>query len=376
MQHPESLNLTRYRGHLTLPEVGLEGQRKLARSSVLCIGTGGLGSPASLYLTAAGIGRVGLLDSDEVDESNLHRQILFRTADVGERKVEVARRSLAALNPDVEVVTHDVRLTPENAAGILGDYDVIVDGTDNFRTRYLVNDTCVRLGKPDVWASIYRFEGQVSVFDASRGPCYRCLFPEEPPPDQIPSCAEAGVLGVLPGILGTVQAAEAIKLLLGVGEPLVGRLLLFDALAMSWNELALRKDPDCPTCGRSAESGPSPSVSSAVEEPERPLVAPLDPQELKHWMERPEGLTVLDCREPFEWEICQLPGSRLIPLRELPSRLIEIDRERPVIVVCHRGPRSMHAAALLAQAGFRQVQYLEGGLHAWALHVDPTMTRY
>lgn len=376
MSQPDHLDLTRYRGHLTLPEVGLDGQRKLAKASVLCIGTGGLGSPAALYLTAAGVGRVGLLDSDEVDTSNLHRQVLFRTEDVGARKVEAARRTLSALNPDVALVTHDVRLTPENAADLLRGYDVIIDGTDNFRTRYLVNDTCVRLGKPDVWASIHRFEGQVSVFDASRGPCYRCLFPVEPPPDQIPSCAEAGVLGVLPGILGTMQATEAIKLILGVGHSLVGRLLVFDALAMTWNELALPKDPSCPACGRAATAPSLPLPLAAPAAEASPPVPSIGPQELKRRLEAGEDLTVLDCRDPHEWEICRLPGSLLIPLKELPSRLGEVDRDRPVVVHCYRGPRSIKAAAMLTQAGFQSVQYLEGGLHGWAQHIDPTMPLY
>ncbi len=376
MSQPDHLDLTRYRGHLTLPEVGLDGQRKLAKASVLCIGTGGLGSPAALYLTAAGVGRVGLLDSDEVDTSNLHRQVLFRTEDVGARKVEAARRTLSALNPDVALVTHDVRLTPENAADLLRGYDVIIDGTDNFRTRYLVNDTCVRLGKPDVWASIHRFEGQVSVFDASRGPCYRCLFPVEPPPDQIPSCAEAGVLGVLPGILGTMQATEAIKLILGVGHSLVGRLLVFDALAMTWNELALPKDPSCPACGRAATAPSLPLPLAAPAAEASPPVPSIGPQELKRRLEAGEDLTVLDCRDPHEWEICRLPGSLLIPLKELSSRLGEVDRDRPVVVHCYRGPRSIKAAAMLTQAGFQSVQYLEGGLHGWAQHIDPTMPLY
>ncbi len=369
---PSEPNLARYRGHLSLPEVGIAGQRKLAQSSVLCIGTGGLGSPASLYLAAAGVGRIGLLDSDEVDESNLHRQILFRTRDVGASKVEAARATLAALNPDVELVTHAERLDARNAAEILGGYDVILDGTDNFPTRYLINDTCVRLGKPDVWASVFRFEGQVAVFDARTGPCYRCLFPEVPPAEEIPSCAEAGVLGVLPGILGTTQALEAIKLLLGIGQPLIGRLLLFDALALSWRELALAKDPGCPACGdRPAVSQPAPPAQAVPA-----TVMAVDAGALDQRMREDEALVVIDCREPFEWDICHLAGSRLIPLRELGTRLPELDRARPVVVVCHRGPRSHHAASLLSQAGFPDVGFLAGGLDAWARQVDAGMARY
>lgn len=366
-----AIDPARYRGHLALPEVGLAGQQRLARSSVLCVGTGGLGSPALLYLAAAGVGRIGLVDADRVETSNLHRQILFRTEDVCRSKVEVASRALAALNPDIELVCHDERLTADNAEAILGGYDVIVDGTDNFATRYAINDACVRLGKPEVWASVYRFEGQLAVFDAARGPCYRCLFPEVPPEDEIPACAEAGVLGVLPGILGTSQALEAIKLLLGVGEPLVGRLLVFDGLAMRWSELEVDKDPACAACSGAPAPKPVQAAPPAEARPEA-----LEPDELRDRMEAEQDLLVLDCRQPFEWEICHLPGSKLIPLGELMSRVDALDRERPVVVVCHLGPRSAIAASFLAQAGFTDVAYLEGGLHAWSMTVDPTMPRY
>ena len=366
MTAPSEPGQARYRGHLSLPEVGLAGQRQLARSSVLCVGTGGLGSPAALYLAAAGVGRIGLLDFDEVEESNLHRQVLFKTRDVGRPKVEVARAALAALNPGVELVTHPERLSAANAAGLLAGYDVILDGTDNFPTRYVINDACVRLGKPEVWASIFRFEGQLTVFDARRGPCYRCLFPEVPPADEVPSCAEAGVLGVLPGILGTAQALEALKLLLGIGRPLVGRLLLFDALAFAWHELALAKDPACRACGAPAAPEAAPAA----------VVKALEPRELQQRLREDPGLLVIDCREPFEWEICRLPGSRLIPLRELGDRLPELPGDPAVVVVCHRGPRSFHAASQLLRAGFSDVGYLEGGLNAWALQVETTMARY
>ncbi|MDB5101225.1 MAG: moeB2 [Cyanobacteria bacterium RYN_339] len=349
---------SRYQGHLALPEVGPEGQARLGRASVLCVGTGGLGSPAALYLAAAGIGRLGLVDADVVDVSNLHRQILFRTADVGLSKVETAAAALRALNPEIEVVAHPARLTSRNADALLAGYDVIVDGTDNFPTRYLINDVCVRLGKPDVWASIFRFEGQVAVFDALRGPCYRCLFPAIPPDDEIPACAVAGVLGVLPGVLGTTQALEAIKLVLGVGKPLIGRLLTFDALALAWHELRLEKDPDCPACGTGI---------LAVE----PLV--LDPIELQARL--PE-VVLVDCREAHEWEICGLEGSLRIPLGELGARVGELPRDKDVVLVCHHGPRARYAAALLMAAGLPRVAYLEGGLHAWASDVDPTMRRY
>jgi adenylyltransferase/sulfurtransferase len=352
-------SLARYRGHLNLPEVGLEGQRRLSEASVLCIGTGGLGSPAALYLAAAGIGRLGLVDADEVDESNLHRQVLFGTADVGRSKVEVARRTLEALNPTISIVTHDTRLGPDNTAEILAGYDVVVDGTDNFPTRYLINEHCVQLGKPDVWASIYRFEGQVSVFDSRRGPCYRCLFREEPTDDLAPSCSDAGVLGVLPGILGTMQAAEAIKLILGVGEPLIGRLLVFDALGMRWDELAIGKDPSCPTCSGSVATPPTTARPAARE------VRAIAPADLRRRLDSGDRLTLVDCREPHEWEAFHLDASRLIPLAQLPARHSEIEPHGSVVVLCQRGPRSVQAARFLTGAGFPDVAYLDGGLHAW-----------
>jgi adenylyltransferase/sulfurtransferase len=348
----------RYQGHLALPGVGADGQARLAAASVLCVGTGGLGSPAALYLAAAGIGRLGLVDGDVVDETNLHRQILYRSADVGASKVATAAHALRALNPEIEVVEHAHRLTTSNVADVLAGYDVIVDGTDNFPTRYLVNDACVRLGKPDVWASIYRFEGQAAVWDARRGPCYRCLFPAIPPDDEIPACSEAGVLGVLPGVLGSVQATEAIKLVLGIGEPLIGRLLTFDALGLAWRELKLGKDPDCPVCG----------TGVLDDEP-----VGIEATELA---ERLEEVALLDIREPHEWEISGLEGALRIPMGELDGRLGEVPRGREVVVICSRGPRARFAAARLMAAGFPRVSYLDGGLFAWATDVDPAMRRY
>jgi adenylyltransferase/sulfurtransferase len=348
----------RYQGHLALPEIGPEGQARLARASVLCVGTGGLGSPAALYLAAAGVGRLGLVDGDVVDETNLHRQILFKTADVGRSKVEMAHDALHALNPEVELVRHPHRLTAANVADVLASYDVIVDGTDNFPTRYLVNDACVRLGKPDVWASIYRFEGQVAVWDARRGPCYRCLFPAIPPDDEIPACSEAGVLGVLPGVLGSVQALEAIKVVLGIGDPLIGRLLTFDALTLAWRELRLDKDPDCPACGTGEVAGEPVGV---------------EPQELADRLDR---VVLVDIREAHEWDISGLPGSVRIPLAELEGRIGEIGLGRPVVVLCNRGPRARFAAVKLLAAGFPDVAFLDGGLNAWASEIDPAMRRY
>ena len=343
--------MQRYRGHLSLPGVGLVGQQKLARGSVLCVGTGGLGSPAALYLAAAGVGRLGLVDADVVEVSNLHRQILFGTADLGKPKAPAAAARLAQLNPEVQLVVHQERLTAENAEAILAGYDVVLDGTDNFATRYAINDACARLGKPDVWASVYRFEGQLSVFDASRGPCYRCLFPEVPAEDAIPACAEAGVLGVLPGVLGTAQALEALKLLLGVGEPLVGRLQVFDGLGQRWQELALEKDPACAVCG-----GERPAPRRA----EQRFPEALEPEALQARLDAGEALTLLDCREPFEWEICHLAGSTLMPMGQL--ALDAIPRERPVVVVCHHGPRSVHVASYLLANGYPEVAFLDGGL--------------
>jgi adenylyltransferase/sulfurtransferase len=365
----------RYRRHLVLPEVGLEGQEKLRAGSVLVVGAGGLGSPIALYLAAAGVGRIGLVDFDRVDLTNLQRQILYETGDVGRSKVETATRRIESINPHVRVERHDLRLTAANAASILGAYDVIADGSDNFPTRYLVNDACVLLGKPNVYGSIYRFEGQATVFDARSGPCYRCLFPEPPPEGTIPSCAEAGVLGVLPGLIGAVQATEAAKILLGIGETLAGRLLLYDALHMNFRELRVRKDPACPVCGE------RPTIRDLRDTEATCTTGPnsvpsVEPTELKRRLDSEEEILLLDVREPFEAEICRLPGALLVPPDEF-SRLTEgLDPGRTVVCYCHTGVRSHHAALHLAARGFRRVENLAGGIDAWAAEVDPRMARY
>lgn len=372
----------RYRRHLTLPEMGVEGQTRLLDSSVLLIGAGGLGCPLALYLAAAGVGRIGLIDDDVVDASNLQRQVLYTTADIGRRKVEVASERIRALNPDVRVDEHALRLDSGNALELFAPYDVIVDGTDNFPTRYLSNDACVLLGKPNVYGSIFRFEGQVSVFDARHGPCYRCLYPEPPPPGAVPSCAEGGVLGVLPGVIAMIQATETLKLLTGIGSSLVGRLLLYDALAMEWNEFRLNKDSGCPVCGE------TPSVTALIDyagfcgmparEESRadiPLVRAVD---LQGRLERGEELLLLDVRDPDEFAKASIASARLIPLSELAGRIDEIAewRERPVVVHCHHGPRSARAGALLVEHGFRTVENLDGGIEAWSLTVDADVPRY
>ena len=371
--------IARYSRHLTLPEVGVEGQLRLRDASVLLVGAGGLGSPLAIYLAAAGVGRIGLVDFDVVELSNIHRQVLYSTEDVGRRKLDLARERLEAINPHVRTDRHDVRLSADNALDIVSDYDVIVDGTDNFPTRYLVNDACVLLGKPNVYGSIFRFEGQLSVFWAARGPCYRCLYPEPPPPGSVPNCAEGGVLGVLPGIIGTLQATEAIKLILGSGDPLLGRLLLFDALEMRFRDLRLRKDPDCPICGD------RPSIHELVDIEVScaavPGTTPADPpevgaDELKRRMEGPGPPLLLDVRTPEEWQICRLEGARLIPVQELAGRVDELDRAREVVVYCHHGGRGAQAAELLTRHGFQRVRNLTGGIDAWAVEIDTSMPRY
>jgi adenylyltransferase/sulfurtransferase len=374
--------LLRYGRHLILPEVGLDGQRRLKASSVLLVGAGGLGSPLALYLAAAGVGRIGLVDFDRVDASNLQRQILYGSASVGQPKLEAARARLADLNPEVRVETHETRLSSENAFDILGAYDVVADGTDNFPTRYLVNDACVLLGKPNVYGSIFRFEGQASVFDAARGPCYRCLYPDPPPPGLVPSCAEGGVLGVLPGVVGVIQGVETIKLLLGLGEPLIGRLLLFDALAMTFRELTLRKDPECPLCGPrrtitelidyEAFCGLSPVEQASAEAANWEIGA----RELNERRNRGEDIMLIDVREPHEWEITRIPGAVLMPLNTLAARLAELDSSREIVLQCHHGQRSMRALEFLRQSGFRKLKNLSGGIDAWSRDVDPTVPRY
>ncbi len=373
--------IRRYGRHLILPEVGLEGQMKLKSASVLLVGAGGLGSPLALYLAAAGIGRLGIVDFDVVDESNLQRQVLHSTPYVGRPKLDSAKDRIHAINPNVELELFSTRLTSGNALGIIGGFDIVADGTDNFPTRYLVNDACVLLGKPNVYGSIFRFEGQVSVFAAPGGPCYRCLYADPPPPGLVPSCAEGGVLGVLPGIIGTIQAAETVKYLLGIGEPLVGRLLLFDALTMKTRELRLRRDPGCKVCGD------EPEITELIDyeqfcgiAPPADAAAPADEFSisvtgLKAQLDRGTGPFLLDVREPQEYEIANL-GGHLIPLNDLPRRVHELDSSRDIVVYCHSGVRSGQAVQFLKQLGFRKVKNLVGGIDAWAEVIDPDMPRY
>jgi adenylyltransferase/sulfurtransferase len=376
-------DLARYSRHLILPEVGMEGQQKLKAAKVLCVGTGGLGSPLALYLTAAGIGTLGLVDFDVVDASNLQRQIIHSTKDIGRKKIDSAEEKLKALNPFINIVKHETMLSSANALDIINDYDIVADGTDNFPTRYLVNDACVLLGKPNVYGSIFRFEGQASVFATEAGPCYRCLYPEPPPPGLVPSCAEGGVLGILPGLLGVIQATEAIKLILGKGDPLIGRLLLVNALDMRFRELKLRKNPECPVCGK------NPTVTQLIdyqqfcgfapESPEEKTVKNGIPQlsvkELKARIDAGEEVYIIDVREPYEYQIAQI-GGKLIPQNEVPQRLAEIDREREVIVQCRSGARSQRIAEYLKQSGYPNVVNLAGGILAWSDEIDPTVQKY
>lgn len=373
--------ILRYSRHLIMPEVGLSGQRRLKAARVLCVGTGGLGSPLALYLAAAGVGKLGLVDFDVVDFSNLQRQILHATPDVNKPKLQSAREKLHALNPAVEIVLHEERLTSENALAIFEGYDVIADGTDNFPTRYLVNDACVLSGKPNVYGSIFRFEGQASVFAAPGGPCYRCLYPEPPPPGLVPSCAEGGVLGILPGLIGVVQATEVVKLVLGTGEPLIGRLLLYDALAMSFRELKLRKDPSCPACGA------RPSITGLIDYEQFCGIVPdpaaalarenvITPAELHGLLEEGRRMYLLDVREPHEWEICRLEGAHLLPISVLAERMHELDTSHEIVAYCHTGVRSAQAVSFLRHAGFRKIRNLAGGIQAWADEIDPDMAIY
>lgn len=378
-------DLARYSRHLILPEVGADGQRRIKAARILCIGAGGLGSPATLYLAAAGVGALGLVDADQVDSSNLQRQILYGTDDVGIPKVEVAQSRLRAINPDLEIVRHDAQLTSANATEIVAPYDVVIDGSDNFPTRYLSNDVCVFARKPNIYGSVFRFEGQASVFAPHLGgPCYRCLFPEPPPPGAAPSCAEAGVLGVLPGIIGLIQATEALKLILGAGETLAGRLLHFDALKMKFREFQLRRDPACPVCGDAPTifapidydqfcAGP-PADDDWFAAPEG--VPTISVRELKRRMDQKEDLLLLDVREPYEYEIARIDGSRLIPLGELERRLGELPRSGTLVCQCHSGMRSEHAARLLKEAGFENVYNLTGGIDAWSVEIDPAVPQY
>jgi molybdopterin/thiamine biosynthesis adenylyltransferase/rhodanese-related sulfurtransferase len=373
MTHDEQL---RYSRHVIMPEVGAEGQRRLSKAKVLCIGAGGLGSPVALYLAAAGIGKLGLVDFDDVDLSNLQRQILHGTKDVGRKKLDSARDRLSDMNPNVEIKTHEARFTSANALEIVSDYDVVVDGSDNFPTRYLSNDVCVFAKKPNVYGSVFRFDGQTTVFAPHLGgPCYRCLFPEPPPPGSVPNCAQAGVLGVLPGIVGTIQANEAIKLILGVGEPLIGRLLYFDALKMKFREFNLRRDPECPVCGD------SPTITEPIDYEQfcgvsTSALPTVSVRELKRKLDAREDFQLLDVRELFEHEMASIDGAKLIPLGELPDRLNELDQTRLTIVHCHSGQRSAHAVRILRDAGFANVFNLEGGIAKWSDEIDSNVPQY
>ncbi|MGH7544187.1 MAG: molybdopterin-synthase adenylyltransferase MoeB [Gemmatimonadota bacterium] len=374
--------IRRYSRHLIMPEVTLEGQRRLKGASVLLIGAGGLGSPLALYVAAAGVGRIGIVDFDVVDESNLQRQVLHGQRSVGRPKLESARERLEDVNPHVVIETHETRLTSENALDLVAGYDLVADGTDNFPTRYLVNDACVLTGRPNVYASIFRFEGQASVFSAPGGPCYRCLYPEPPPPGLVPSCAEGGVLGILPGLLGTIQATEVIKLILGAGEPLIGRLLLVDALGMSFRTLQLRRDPACPVCGD------RPTITQLIDYEEFCGIGPAEEAvpavaveeisvgEVAAALERGEDVAILDVREPHEWQICHIEGAELLPLSELPARVHELDSSRTYYVHCKTGVRSARAIEFLQEAGFTRLKNVRGGIKAWAEEVEPSMPTY
>ena len=374
--------ILRYSRHLIMPEVGSEGQLKLKAAKVLMIGAGGLGSPLGMYLAAAGVGRLGLVDFDIVDESNLHRQLLYSNADVGRPKIDAAVERLHEVNPHIELVPHPVMLDSINALEIFADYDLVVDGTDNFPTRYLVNDACVLLGKPNVYGSIFRFEGQVSVFWGAKGPCYRCLFAEPPPPGLVPSCAEGGVLGVLPGIIGSLQANEVIKLIIGQGDPLIGRLVLFDALRMSFRELKLRKNPDCPICSEHPtqteliDYEEFCGIPAVAEAPALNDLIDVTPTQVQSWIDEGRDVHILDVRGPQEYAICRIQGSTLIPVAELEGRVGELDPARLWVVHCHHGPRSTRATNILRDRGFQQAYNLAGGIDAWAEEVDPSLPRY
>jgi adenylyltransferase/sulfurtransferase len=381
--------IARYSRHLIMPEVGMEGQRRLKAARVLMIGTGGLGAPLGMYLAAAGVGHLGIVDFDVVDESNLQRQIVHGTKDIGRPKIESARDRLSDINPHVGIETYETRLTSENALGLFRDYDIVVDGTDNFPTRYLVNDACVLTGKPNVYGSIFRFEGQASVFWAERGACYRCQYPEPPPPGLVPSCAEGGVLGVLPGIVGAIQANETIKLILGAGEPLINRLLLFDALKMRFREFKLRKNPECPVCGDNPTIKelidyeefcglrPQPAAATANHEEEKQLMEEITATDLKQRLDSGDDIQIIDVREPNEFEIGRIPDSNLIPLGQVVNRMSEIDPGRETVVHCKLGGRSAKAIEALQRAGFSgRLVNLKGGITAWSNEVDPSVPKY
>ena len=369
--------ILRYSRHLIMPEVGMEGQIKLKNAKVLLVGAGGLGAPLGLYLAAAGVGKIGIVDFDVVDLTNLQRQVIHGTKDVGRKKLDSAFDSMRDINPNVQIDRYDVALSSENALEIIAGYDMVVDGTDNFPTRYLVNDACVILKKPNVYGSIFRFEGQATVFATEDGPCYRCLYPEPPPPGLVPSCAEGGVLGILPGIIGLVQATEAVKLILGVGEPLVGRLMLYDALAMRFRELKLRKNPECPACGD------HPTITKLIDYQQfcgipQPQVTEGDitPKEVKEKIDRGDNFLQLDVREPHEYQMCNIPSAKLIPLGDLPKRLNELDPSVEIVAHCKSGMRSAKAVDLLKQSGFKKLRNMKGGILAWSDTVDPSVPKY
>jgi molybdopterin/thiamine biosynthesis adenylyltransferase/rhodanese-related sulfurtransferase/molybdopterin converting factor small subunit len=373
--------ILRYSRHLIMPEVGMEGQLKLKAAKVALIGTGGLGAPLGMYLAAAGIGRIGLVDFDVVDFTNLQRQVIHGTKDVGKKKLDSAAETMLDINPYVQIDRHEVALSSENALDILKDYDIVVDGTDNFPTRYLVNDACVLLKKPNVYGSIFRFEGQATIFAYPGGPCYRCLYPEPPPPGLVPSCAEGGVLGILPGTVGLIQATETVKLILGIGEPLIGRLVLYDALAMRFRELKLRRNPECPVCGD------HPTITKLIDyqefcgipnqtHEEKPMEGDIEPTEVKAKIDRGDRFVLIDVREPHEYQICNIPQAKLIPLGDLPKRVNELDSADEIVAHCKSGMRSAKAVDFLKQAGFKKVRNMKGGILAWSDKVDPTVPKY
>jgi molybdopterin/thiamine biosynthesis adenylyltransferase/rhodanese-related sulfurtransferase len=376
--------IARYSRHLIMPEVTLEGQKRIKAASILCIGTGGLGSPIALYLAAAGLGRLGLVDFDVVDFSNLQRQILHGTDDVGRKKLNSAKDRIKAVNPNVQVDLHDCMFRSENAMQLVRDYDIVIDGTDNFPTRYLSNDVCVLAGKPNIYGSIFRFDGQCTVFAPHLGgPCYRCMFPEPPPPGMVPSCAEGGVLGVLPGIIGVLQAIEAIKLIIGLGDSLIGRLVSFDALKLRFREFKIRKDPNCPICGdhptihELIDYDQFCGIPQADAEAEKEMDVPtITASELRKKLDRKEKFVLVDVREPYEYDICNIPGSKLIPLGELPARLSELDSADDIVLHCKVGGRSAKALKILQEAGFRKLSNLRGGITAWSDEVDPSVPKY
>jgi sulfur-carrier protein adenylyltransferase/sulfurtransferase len=381
---PEEVTLSneeilRYSRHLIIPEVGIEGQKKLKAAKVLLVGAGGLGAPLGLYLAAAGVGRIGLVDFDTVDFTNLQRQVIHSTKDVGRNKIDSAAEKMLAINPNVRIAKHNVALSSENALDILKDYDLVVDGTDNFPTRYLVNDACVLLNKPNVYGSIFRFEGQATVFAYEGGPCYRCLYPEPPPPGLVPSCAEGGVLGILPGTIGLIQATETVKLILGIGEPLVGRLLLYDALGMRFRELKLRKNPECPVCGEHR------TITKLIDYQQFCGIPAQEPKvtegeievtEVKAMLDRGDNFVLLDVREPHEYQIASIPGAKLVPLGEVARRLDEFDKNADIVIHCKSGMRSAKACGILKQAGFEHVRNMKGGILAWSDQVDPSVPKY